>query len=172
MTGKARDAEEVLNRILSSAIEDVRLQGTLYIRAAQGRLDEAFKALMRLAEVHPWPPLVKSLPVFEKMRADPRFTEFCRKIGPPLIRGPESNRHARAQWPTLYRRSASGFDKDRTKAKKTKRVFPKSYRQSRPLSRLATTQNFGGTPDLPPGYGNGRKDVGFGRHDALGDDPI
>ena len=83
MTGRTKEAEEVLKAIRVIPIEDSRLHGELFIRAAQGNLDEAFKALMRLAEIHSWPTLVKSLPVFEKMRTDPRFAEFCRKVGLP-----------------------------------------------------------------------------------------
>jgi hypothetical protein len=55
----------------------------VFIEAALGNLDEAFNALLRLAEIHAWPPLIKSLPVFEEMRRDPRFSEFCLKVGLP-----------------------------------------------------------------------------------------
>lgn len=83
LTGKKREAQEVLNVIMGFEIEDSRLQGTLFIRAAQGNFDEAFKVLMRMAETHSWPPLVKSLPVFEEMRKDPRFSKFCLNVGLP-----------------------------------------------------------------------------------------
>jgi hypothetical protein len=83
MKDRRREAEEVLQVIMGNATEAARLQGHVFIEAALGNLDEAFNALLRLAEIHAWPPLIKSLPVFEEMRRDPRFSEFCLKVGLP-----------------------------------------------------------------------------------------
>jgi hypothetical protein len=63
--------------------ESVRLYGQLFIHSALGNLDEAFKALMRQTEIHSWPGLIKSSPVFDKLRGDPRYAEFCRRVGLP-----------------------------------------------------------------------------------------
>jgi hypothetical protein len=38
-------------------------------------------ALMRGTETHVWPFLIKTLPIFEDVRRDPRFAEFCSKMG-------------------------------------------------------------------------------------------
>ncbi len=82
-TGRRKEAEEVLQGILIDKDESNRLWGQLYICSALGDLDGAFKALMRMAETHGWPPIVKSHPLFEDLRKDPRFQEFCAKVGIP-----------------------------------------------------------------------------------------
>lgn len=82
-TGRRKEAEDILKVIEGNQKESVRLYGQLIVNAALGNLDEAFKALMREAELHSWPFLVRSLPVFKEMRKDPRFKEFCRKVGLP-----------------------------------------------------------------------------------------
>jgi adenylate cyclase len=83
LTGRRKEAGEVLNTILNDRSESNRLYGQLFIQAALNNLDEAFKALMRQVETHSWPFLIKSLPIFEELRKDPRFPEFCRKVGIP-----------------------------------------------------------------------------------------
>lgn len=83
LTDRRREAQEVLRNIESDNEEYSRLQGRLFIHAAMGNLDEAFKALTRLAEIHAWPPLIKSLPVFQQIRKDSRFSSFCRSVGLP-----------------------------------------------------------------------------------------
>ena len=82
-TDRRGEAEQILWKIETDATEASRLQGQVFIQAALGNLDGAFKALWRLAEIHAWPPLIKSLPVFDKMRSDPRFAAFCLKVGLP-----------------------------------------------------------------------------------------
>ena len=82
-TGKREEAEKILADIQKSTIEADRLQGELFIQAALGNKEESLKALFRLAETHAWPPLIKSLPVFHEIRKDPRFSEFCLKVGLP-----------------------------------------------------------------------------------------
>lgn len=83
LTGRRNEAQDVLRSMMTNEAESVRLYGTLFIQTGLGNLDEAFKALMRQAELHSWPFLIKSLPVFEELREDPRFPEFCRKVGLP-----------------------------------------------------------------------------------------
>jgi len=82
-SGRRTEAERVMNEILSSKAESVRLYGQLFIQAALGNLDEAFKALTRQEETHSWPFLIGSLPVFEGLRKDPRYFEFCKKMRLP-----------------------------------------------------------------------------------------
>ncbi len=82
-TGRKKEAEDSIREIQGDKIEAVTLYTQLFIYAALGNLDEAFKALTRQAELHTWPSLIKSLPVFEELRKDPRFPEFCRKVGLP-----------------------------------------------------------------------------------------
>ena len=82
-TGKRKEAEDMLKAIMTNERESVRLFGQLFIHAALGNLDQAFEALARQTETHAWPTLIKSLPVFDGLRKDPRFAEFCLKMGLP-----------------------------------------------------------------------------------------
>ncbi|MGA2666274.1 MAG: tetratricopeptide repeat protein, partial [Nitrososphaerales archaeon] len=79
--GRRAEAEATLGQILSHENESVRLTGKLWIQAALGNLDEAFDALMKLAETHSWPFLIGSDPVYAGMRRDPRYLEFRRRVG-------------------------------------------------------------------------------------------
>jgi adenylate cyclase len=80
-TGRTKEAEASRKEIQGDKLESVRLYGQLFINAALGNLDEAFKALDRTAETHSWPALIKTLPVFAELRKDPRYTSFCGKVG-------------------------------------------------------------------------------------------
>jgi adenylate cyclase len=81
MSGKRKEAEQILREVEGFAGEAGRLNARLFIRAALGDLDEAFAALSRLAEVHAWPFLLGLHPNFERMRNDPRFEPFRQKLG-------------------------------------------------------------------------------------------
>jgi adenylate cyclase len=83
LTGEKEKAREVLGDLLKSKKESSRLDAALYIGAVLGDLDQAFKALTRLAETHAWPYHVRLYPFFENMRKDPRYGEFCAKVGIP-----------------------------------------------------------------------------------------
>ena len=83
LTGRRKEAEESLKDMESDKVDAVRLYGRLFLRAALGDLDGAFEALDRGAELHAWPAFIKSLPIFEELRKDPRFPVFCRKVGLP-----------------------------------------------------------------------------------------
>jgi hypothetical protein len=63
--------------------EENRLDAQVWIGTALGDLDQAFKALMRQAELHSWVFLTKFDPLFERLQKDPRFAEFCKKVGIP-----------------------------------------------------------------------------------------
>jgi tetratricopeptide (TPR) repeat protein len=81
--GRRKEAEELLREVEMDKSESVRLYGQLFIRAALGDIDAAYSALERQAELHSWSFLIKTLPIFEVLRKDPRFPVFCRKVGLP-----------------------------------------------------------------------------------------
>ncbi|MHB2037084.1 MAG: adenylate/guanylate cyclase domain-containing protein [Nitrososphaerales archaeon] len=83
LTGRKKEAEEVLQEVMGNNKEAVRLYGQLHIQAALGNLDGAFSALMRQIETHSWPFLIRFDPTFKELRKDPRFGQFCSKIGIP-----------------------------------------------------------------------------------------
>lgn len=83
LTGRREEAEEVLRKIRSRDRESSKLYGELMINAALGNNDAAFAALMRQAETHSWPFTIRFDPLFAKLRQDPRFSEFSRKVGLP-----------------------------------------------------------------------------------------
>jgi adenylate cyclase len=82
MAGRRKDAENSL-QIISKMGDVPRGWGQVFIHGALGNMDEAFDALMKQAENHSWYWSIKSLPYFEGMRKDPRFAEFCKKVGLP-----------------------------------------------------------------------------------------
>jgi hypothetical protein len=82
LTNRREDAEKQLS-IVKSYKESFRLSGELSIQNALGNYDEAFKALMRQAETHSWDHLIRFDPLYEGLRKDPRFSEFCKKVGLP-----------------------------------------------------------------------------------------
>ena len=61
----------------------MRNYGRLFIRAAVGRLDDAFAALDRAADMHAWPFLVGSLPISEEPWKEPRYAQLARRAGTP-----------------------------------------------------------------------------------------
>jgi len=77
LTNRRELALGQLENIMQEKSESPRLYGQMYIHAALGENDEALDALMKGAEQFVWPALILSLPVFEGVRKDPRFTEFC-----------------------------------------------------------------------------------------------
>ncbi|MGA2664212.1 MAG: tetratricopeptide repeat protein, partial [Nitrososphaerales archaeon] len=82
--GRRREAEDLLEReVLAKENQSLRLNGTLWVRAALGDLDEAFEVLMKEAETHSWPAFVRVDPLYAGMRKDPRYLEFCRRVGIP-----------------------------------------------------------------------------------------
>jgi adenylate cyclase len=89
LAGNTKQAEDALEEMTTRGKESSRLRGELslrgelFIQVALGNLDEAFKALMRLAETHSWPFTIKIDPFYAGMRSDPRFLDFCRKVGIP-----------------------------------------------------------------------------------------
>ena len=84
LTGRRKEAREVIELIRAEKKESVRNYSLLFLHAALGDLDEAFRNLTRTAEIHSWPAHIKYTPVFSELRKDPRFQEFCRMVGLPL----------------------------------------------------------------------------------------
>ncbi len=81
LAGKRKEAEGLLEGVLANENESFRLNAELLVQAALGNLDEAFRVLMRQAETHSWPFSIRFDPLFAQMRKDPRFPDFCRKVG-------------------------------------------------------------------------------------------
>ena len=81
-TGDRKGAEEAIAKF--SALNLIHYDtGLVMIHAALGEVDQAFAILAKQAEHHSWYAFVKTDPMFEPLRGDPRFAEFCRKVGLP-----------------------------------------------------------------------------------------
>ncbi len=83
LTGRREEAERSMKEIMTDNSEAVRIYGQLFIQSALGNLDEAFRALDRAAELHSWPYLIASLPIFAELRKDSRYSRFASKMGLP-----------------------------------------------------------------------------------------
>ncbi|HUK79309.1 MAG TPA: adenylate/guanylate cyclase domain-containing protein [Nitrososphaerales archaeon] len=81
--GKRHEAEAELEQLSRVATDWGKWFSQLWVRNALGDLDAAFDALMNLAEIHGWPYAVKFDPLLEPLQSDPRFKEFCLKVGLP-----------------------------------------------------------------------------------------
>jgi adenylate cyclase len=81
LSGKRREAGHALEEVIARGNETFTLNGQLMVHAALGDLDQAFSALMRQAETHTWTFTIKVDPLYAGMRKDPRFPEFCRRVG-------------------------------------------------------------------------------------------
>jgi len=83
LTGNVDDARAMLAEIGRESNEAVRNYGRLFISAALGDFDDAFRALDRGADTHAWPFLIGSLPIFSELRRDPRYAAFTKRVGIP-----------------------------------------------------------------------------------------
>ena len=83
MMGKKTEAEGALASLMGAPLT-LRDAALFQIKGMLGDLDSAFDALMRMADRHAWYAFVKADPLFEPLRRDLRFTEFCRKVGLPV----------------------------------------------------------------------------------------
>ncbi len=81
VSGERTKAEDLLKRLLSGGNESFWLNAELWVQTALGNLDEAFRVLMLQAETHSWPYSIRIEPIYAELRKDPRFLEFCRKVG-------------------------------------------------------------------------------------------
>jgi TolB-like protein/Flp pilus assembly protein TadD len=82
LSGRREEALDELRDLMKDEAESHRIDAQYWIRTALGDF-EAFEALMRAAELHAWWPLIKYESFFEGLRKDPRFSEFCKKVGLP-----------------------------------------------------------------------------------------
>ena len=83
LTGRREEATRQLEELSREGSRMMQLTAQLFINTALGNIDEAFNALMKAAESHAWYWLIKTDPPFEPLRKDPRFAEFCKKVGLP-----------------------------------------------------------------------------------------
>ena len=83
LTGRPDDARAVLRKLEGLQRETPLIYSQIFIHTALGEIDEAFKALLRASDTHVWPFTIKIHPLFEPLRKDPRFAEFCRKMRIP-----------------------------------------------------------------------------------------
>lgn len=81
MSGNREGVESELRKVMTSKIETARLWGEIQLQAALGNLDDVFRILTRQAQTHSWAFDIRIDPLFAKVRADPRFKEFCQQVG-------------------------------------------------------------------------------------------
>ncbi len=83
LTGRHEQAKAMLRKLESLQRETPLIYSQIFIHTALGEIDEAFKALNKASETHVWPFTIKTHPLFAELRKDPRFADFCRKMGIP-----------------------------------------------------------------------------------------
>lgn len=84
LTGRKELALAEIDYLDEMKTEGVRLYGHLFINAALGNLDEAFRAMSRQAELHSWPFDIAVNPLFKALRVDPRYNQFAKVVGLPV----------------------------------------------------------------------------------------
>ena len=82
-TGRPEQARGMLRKLESLQRETPLTYSQIFIHTALGEIDEAFKALNKASETHVWPFTIKTHPLFGELRKDPRFADFCGKMGIP-----------------------------------------------------------------------------------------
>ena len=83
LNGRPEQARAMLKKLESLQRETPLTYSQIFIYTALGEMDNAFKALNRATETHVWPFHIKTHPLFAELRKDPRFADFCRKMGIP-----------------------------------------------------------------------------------------
>jgi len=83
LMGKNERVAEQIEYFKGMKDESTGVVGVFVLASVIGDLDEAFKNLMRMAELHNWPTFIKYSRYFARLRADPRYIEFCRKVRMP-----------------------------------------------------------------------------------------
>lgn len=81
LTGRRDEALAKQEEIYRNGGEKIGGYGEIFIQAALGDVDEVFKALEKTVETHAWPIQLSTHPIFAEVRRDPRFLEFCAKVG-------------------------------------------------------------------------------------------
>jgi TolB-like protein/Tfp pilus assembly protein PilF len=82
-TGRPEQARGMLRKLESLQRETPLIYSQIFIHTALGEINEAFKALNKASETHVWPFTIKTHPLFAELRKDPRFADFCGKMGIP-----------------------------------------------------------------------------------------
>ncbi len=80
--GDRAQAEESLRK-LADPTKSVYSNAVVMIRGELGEMDAAYEELMKMAERHSGYASIKVDPAFAPIRADPRFKDFCVKVGLP-----------------------------------------------------------------------------------------
>ena len=83
VSGRRKEAEEVIGYFNGLNGESARLLGIFPIASALGDLDLAFKCLMRMADLHSWDSAIRYNYNYSSLRRDPRYRVFCKKVGIP-----------------------------------------------------------------------------------------
>ena len=81
LLGKRKEAEELIDYLRGLDNESARLLAIFPILAVLGDFDEAFKCLMRMADLGAWWIGIKYFPYYAPLRNDPRYKKFCKKVG-------------------------------------------------------------------------------------------
>ena len=84
LTGRRDKALTKQEEIFRNGGKTMGEYGTVFIQAALGDVDEVFKALDLLAPTHGWPIQLAAHPIFHDVRKDPRFPDFCVRVGVDL----------------------------------------------------------------------------------------
>ncbi|HEX4921830.1 MAG TPA: hypothetical protein VFV92_13965, partial [Candidatus Bathyarchaeia archaeon] len=84
LTGRPDDARAMLRKLEGLQRETPLIYSQIFIHTGLGEIDEAFKSLLRASDTHVWPFTIKTHPLFEPLRKDPRFAEFCKKMRIPV----------------------------------------------------------------------------------------
>ncbi len=82
-TGRPEQARAILRKLESLQRETPLIYSQIFIHTALGEIDETFEALSKASETHVWPFTIKTHPLFAELRKDPRFADFCKKMGIP-----------------------------------------------------------------------------------------
>jgi adenylate cyclase len=81
LTGMRKEALAKQEEIYRQGGESMGEYGKVFIQAALGDVDQVFNSLDILAGNHAWPIQLSTHPMFRDVRKDPRYQEFCIKVG-------------------------------------------------------------------------------------------
>jgi adenylate cyclase len=87
LTGRQDEALAKQEEIYRKGGQTMGQYGQVFIQAALGNVDQVFEALDKVAETHAWPIELSTHPLFAEVRRDPRYEEFCIRVG--VERSPE-----------------------------------------------------------------------------------
>lgn len=82
MTGHKVEANKIVKQIENEELNGWNALGLMTVYGALGRMDEAFQ-MLAYEPHHAWVPWAAVMPIWEPLRADPRFEEFLEKLNLP-----------------------------------------------------------------------------------------